>query len=137
MNPLLSAIGGLAFEGGVFTDLPSTDVFVTGVFSPAAGDDVDQPLLPARKDVILLITDGIQSIDQSVAEATSAGIQKYGVTFFVICILTGCTESWAKAVASKPEKVRYTMNITFHPQLLVRETFMGSASFVKAFLGIH
>ena len=40
MNPLLSAIGGVAFEGGEFYDLGSPQLLVTEVFSPAAGDDI-------------------------------------------------------------------------------------------------
>lgn len=51
-----------------------------------------------------MITDGVPGIDSTAAEAASRGIQTYGATMFLICITPGCTEDWAKAVASKPRK---------------------------------
>lgn len=76
-------------------------VIVAEVFNTSAGDR------PDVRNAAVLITDGSPFINPKDAAAASTILQQMGIQVFVVCITTGCSEAYAKSLASPPKKVSY------------------------------
>lgn len=121
-TPLLSAIDGIAYHGGEYYDLPPEFKIRTQIFNRQKGRQRNRFL----RNVVVVITDGAPNVNKTNAEAIGAEHQKNGIAVFVVCVTTGCSEDWGKALAAKPNKVR---KLNRRPMLSVGEEEVHGFSF--------
>lgn len=99
---MLSAIDNVKYPGGEYTTYGSTVILVTEIFNIKDGDRLD------ALNVLMMVTDGLQSVNVILEELASAFYQEATIrpTVFVVCVTPGCTESLAHSLASPPKQVR-------------------------------
>jgi len=100
-NSLSSAFGRVAYKGGELANLVSAGIFFTEIFNIGLGDRLDVP------NVAIAMTDGLPLIDLVSAGALLDALEKIGGKVVTVCVAPGCTESFARGVASDPVQVRY------------------------------
>lgn len=101
---LLSAIDNVKYPGGEYTTYGSTVILVTEIFNIKDGDRLD------ALNVLMMVTDGLQSVNVILEELASAFYQEATIrpTVFVVCVTPGCTESLAHSLASPPKQASET-----------------------------
>lgn len=97
----------VVYPGGELNTSVLVKVIVAPVFTAAAGDR------PDVRNVTVLITDGAPFINPEDAAAASTILQHNGIEVFVVCITTGCSEDFAKSLASPKKGELHSVNITF------------------------